>query len=547
MSVDTGMDAAGGGARPQAAPRGLPFSTTTSLTRLHTWFGLIAGWLLFVIFFTGSLTVFAPEITLWMQPEVTVAERVAPGATEQTLRTVEAFWAEKGQPDTRAMIGFPDARSPELRISFGGRGNITSYAMDPATGERFEPRATMGARFFRALHYRLNIDRRSNEIGFWIVGLVTAMMLSVLITSVIIHKHFIRELFVFRPGAAYPRAWLDGHTALGALALPFLFVIGFSGLAYFYFLYMPAGIAALYDGNPASFRQAMSAPPSPAAKASGGKGELRPFSEFVAKAETEIPRSEIASIRITPSKRGTVVEVRQSRDAGVMRDAGSVVFDGVSGDMKRSLAQSQQLPAQRMQSFVVGLHLAAFGGYAMHWLYFVLGLIGAATMATGIVMFTVKRAGRIDRASPAERAWWLSVGRINVAVIGGLGLASCAYLWANRVLPVDLEDRAAFEVRVFFVVWAAALLHAYLRGAALAWREQLSLTALLACALPVLNWMTTGQWFGAYAAVGDWQRFGVEVVAVMMGIGALAVAVKLANLYDVTADVRQHPNAEALP
>jgi len=40
------------------------------MTWLHTWSGLIVGWLLFVIFVTGTSSYYRGEITLWMQPEV---------------------------------------------------------------------------------------------------------------------------------------------------------------------------------------------------------------------------------------------------------------------------------------------------------------------------------------------------------------------------------------------------------------------------------------------------------------------------------------------
>ncbi|EPM93235.1 membrane protein, partial [Pseudomonas syringae pv. actinidiae ICMP 19070] len=37
---------------------------------LHTWVGLLFGWLLFAIFLTGTLSYFKDEITQWMQPEI---------------------------------------------------------------------------------------------------------------------------------------------------------------------------------------------------------------------------------------------------------------------------------------------------------------------------------------------------------------------------------------------------------------------------------------------------------------------------------------------
>ena len=41
-----------------------------SMAALHTWGGLVFGWLLFAITLSGSLAVFEPELTRWMQPEL---------------------------------------------------------------------------------------------------------------------------------------------------------------------------------------------------------------------------------------------------------------------------------------------------------------------------------------------------------------------------------------------------------------------------------------------------------------------------------------------
>ena len=37
---------------------------------LHTWTGLIFGWLLFAIFLTGTLSYFKDEINHWTKPEI---------------------------------------------------------------------------------------------------------------------------------------------------------------------------------------------------------------------------------------------------------------------------------------------------------------------------------------------------------------------------------------------------------------------------------------------------------------------------------------------
>lgn len=37
---------------------------------LHTWSGLVVGWVLFFVFVTGTAGYFNSEITRWMQPEL---------------------------------------------------------------------------------------------------------------------------------------------------------------------------------------------------------------------------------------------------------------------------------------------------------------------------------------------------------------------------------------------------------------------------------------------------------------------------------------------
>ncbi|MFV0278307.1 MAG: PepSY domain-containing protein, partial [Parahaliea sp.] len=40
-----------------------------SMAWLHTWSGLVVGWVLFFVFATGTAGYFTYEITRWMEPE----------------------------------------------------------------------------------------------------------------------------------------------------------------------------------------------------------------------------------------------------------------------------------------------------------------------------------------------------------------------------------------------------------------------------------------------------------------------------------------------
>ena len=47
-------------------------SLRQNMAWIHGWLGLLAGWILFAMFLTGTASYFRPEITRWMQPELPV-------------------------------------------------------------------------------------------------------------------------------------------------------------------------------------------------------------------------------------------------------------------------------------------------------------------------------------------------------------------------------------------------------------------------------------------------------------------------------------------
>src|SRR5690606_2946577 len=48
------------------------------LSDVHTWFGLLLGWLLFTIFLMGTVSYFNNELTAWMQPEIPARSQQTP-------------------------------------------------------------------------------------------------------------------------------------------------------------------------------------------------------------------------------------------------------------------------------------------------------------------------------------------------------------------------------------------------------------------------------------------------------------------------------------
>ena len=495
-------------------------SLTQSMSGLHTWCGLLMGWVLFAIFLTGTLAVFDRELNWWMQPELP-ATSVSQSAAAETAQR----WLEREHPDAATWnIGLPTDRSPALSVSTGEQRRGVRTLLDAETGEVLDARQSVGGSFFFRFHYTLHMPR---NIGIWLVGFAAMAMLVALISGIIIHKKIFKDFFTFRP-AKGQRSWLDGHNASAVLLLPFHLMITYTGLVIFFLIYMPAALNALYDGDrqamqrDARMGQAAAAVASarPEGQPGGRRGEgrpkdgqrpvdaapLLPLAEFIAKGEEHYGPGMLSALSVSnPGKADARVTVRPLLGSRIELTKGeSMVFHGVTGKVLQAPPPSRA--SQLTQRVMAGLHFAQFGGYPMRWLYFLCGLVSCVMIASGLVLYTVKQR----RQARGSRTFLNIAERLNVTTVSGLSLACVALLWANRLIPAELAERTGWEVRVFFGVWMLSLLHAALRPVFVAWREQFRVAAALCLGLPLLGLL------GDFPS--DGLRTGVEVGTVATGL-----------------------------
>ncbi len=81
-------------------------------------------------------------------------------------------------------------------------------------------------------------------------------------------------------------------------------------------------------------------------------------------------------------------------------------------------------------------------------------------VASGVVLWAVKE--RPKHAKSGRTGFGLRlVDALNIGTVAGLPIAFAAYFWGNRLLPLDIAERASAEANVFFYACrrAAGRLH----------------------------------------------------------------------------------------
>jgi uncharacterized iron-regulated membrane protein len=492
---------------------------------LHTWAGLVLGWLLFAIWLAGSICVFWWEIDYWGTPErhaVPVAERSV------LLQSAEAYLQKTAPNAKRWIISLPnpDGRDSVLRLATGSILAPSAQFLPDGSGRKITTH-TLGGRFFVDFHWTLNnspLGPGANPITFFLVGVAGAAFCWMCITGVVVHKRIFKDFFTWRPEAGRQRRWLDFHNVLGVLPLPFHFLIALTGVSFFCFAYLPSAVSTIYKADSASFQGQLVSRYKPAAPDTrpSTPARMAPIMPLIDRAEAEFGKGLAQSITITnPGRANAIVQIGRGREGGInVFNLPSVVFDGVSGRMIRGVApRSKTLLGW---DFFTSLHFAFFGGAFLRWLYLICGLAGAATIASGLVMFTIKREQKHGEAGLGSFRWFAD--RMNIAAVAGPMMASVSYLWAVRLLPAAMAHRTDWEVRSFYLVWLVSLVHAFLRKPARGWTEQLVLTAALCLGLPVLGFFTPNSSLVFSFTHGDVVTAGVDLFTAAVGVGLLAAA-----------------------
>lgn len=483
---------------------------------LHTWSGVILGAVMFVIFFMGTLSVFADETDQWFWPQIRHVEAQGPVSLDRLYDTAVSI---SGHHPHFISLALPSDRMPAAQIAVAPEnGRVWLYHVDPNTYEVIAPLDSASAsNFFYPMHYRLHVPG-----GRWIVGAASMFLLLGLFSGIIIHHKIFVDFFTFRRGKKMPRVSLDLHNLTSVLAMPFHLAITITGILIFASLYLERSAQALYP-------KAENARAAVSADLYGGAGfedsgvtnlRVSSLDAMATRAKTYWGGDTVRGAFLNhPHDENGFVRVMASSRLTVSTSFKPVEFDADTGAV---LSEPFVSTAGQVQSFIVGMHELHFGHLLLRWLYVLGGVAGCIMMATGFIYWIESRRVKHARGEKNGVPW---VEGLTIWAVMGLLTATAAYFATNHLLPRGNWafwgiERLYWEVIVFYLVWLLAIPHGAIRKRK-AWRDQAVLLAGLCLVAVLANWIVTGDHLLYSVAVGQWPVAIMDVI--LLGTAATAL------------------------
>jgi len=501
-----------------------------SMKWLHTWVGLVVGWVLVFMFITGTSGYFKEEITRWMQPERPLSSTHMDKG--ELLDISQKYLAQHATETKRWQIKLPNSRDANLTVKWRQpakegerRGKRITKILNTDTGLAVDNiRATGGGGALYKMHYRLHYMPKI--VAYWIVGFCTMLMLIAVITGVIFYKKIFSDFFTYRAKKGLI-GWLDIHSVLSVIAIPFHFMITYSGLIFFLSTYMALSFDLGLNDDQKDVYYDQVFPRTAALEKSNEQGRLASLSTMYSVTKQHWQQDTLTDVTVNfPLDRNSKVTFSRWETDITYNPKDKLVFAGVSGKLLDIPIKKVTVPGQIDQGFI-SLHEGQFATPIIRVLYFFVGLVGAAMVASGLILWTTKRKPKQLKKSKGPDFGFRLVEQLNIGTIVGLPIAIALYFWANRLLPVGMENRGAWEINCLFISWAILLIYPAFRPAITAWYEQLKIAAFVFCFIPLLNFITTDKHLGVTLPLGDWNFAGFDLTMLAIGLAFSFAAYKV--------------------
>jgi len=494
-------------------------TTIRTFQTVHTWTGLLAGFALFVAFYAGALTVFHDDIAAWQNPPW----RTAADANVPMDTLIERLLAH--HPAARDDFGIVLPRdSSHAAYAYWQEKDGSRFA----TASQIETPRTDAAEneladFVYALHDSLGLP----VIGLYLMGIVSVLYGLALLSGILIHlPQLVKDFFAMRVGHNLKRLWQDAHNAIGVISLPFHVIFAVTGALFCLFTLTLAALNTVaFDGKLFdAFAKATET--TPTVTVSGTPATMLSTDALIERARAEALKNGVTTFEpdymhfVHYGDRNAVAEVR-GLSQHTLGSFGTVAMSAHDGAVLATHVGDRYSLNGISYASLFGLHFGSFGGRAVQWLYFILGLAGAFLFYSGNLLWIESRRKRRHLDQP--RKTWI-MARATVGVCIGTCLAiSGAFVatWIAMRLNIDagLPQRVAC-----YGLFLGACAYACLRPVAKATVELLWATAMLTIVMALVDLASNATSMATQWSPLAWRVLGVDLTGIALGLVFAAFA-----------------------
>lgn len=478
----------------------LPTDVVKMYKEVHGWVGILSGLCLFVAFYAGALTMFEGPLQRWASPPPPLA---AAPSLEQTPQLIARVLAAHPQAAKGYEINLTIDAAHPARMSWvergpadardGGTPYYASLAPDGALQIQSRGPSEV-AQLIDVLHQQVGLPF-DHEIAMPIMGAIALLYMIALVSGLIVLlPSLVSDLFALRIGKNVKRMWLDVHNVLGLFSLPFHLIMALTALVFAFHdqFYGAQGLA--FGGGAERARPVLSA------RAEGSPSAGLTPAQIVARVQQQAPGFTPQTL-VYGQGRGGLPSLRvQGSDARYGLRAptyGMVGIDPRTGTIKdRDYMPGMQDGWSATLTSFFALHFGSFGGNAVRWAYFLLGLAGAFLFYTGNLLWVESRRKKERKAGAVEQTRATRIlGALTVGVPLGCVAGISVTLAAAKLLGVhaSYNHHSAIYYTVFLFVTGWALV----RGAARSGVELSLLGAAAMLCVPIASLIAGPRFYDA--------------------------------------------------
>ena len=465
----------------------------------HTVSGMVISAVLFIIFFAGAVSLYKNEFYQWENPQarISLIDEVDYERITEQLFTMEP--GARGSHEIKVIM--PTQAKPiyTIHVPIEGESGLefSTFFYNPIHNtltKQGKEESTIGETLYR-LHF---FDQVPWYIGRYIAGFVSLFFVFAVLTGLLIHwKNIVSKFYAFSFKKAGKQLWTNAHTVFGLIGLPFQLMYALSGAFYMLILFvlLPT-VVVLFKGDQEKLLAEIY--PTEAFHEHEHGHELAESTHMSIFDGVELIRADYPDFRLSSLEiinQGTVGAVLAGELVAEkdFNKSGIVVLDLHSGAYKMKIEPGQKSYVQSILQGINVLHFGNFGGWLIKALYFVLALFTCFVIISGVMIW--KEARNNERYSKRQRNFHHQTTMVYLSLCFSLFPATALIFMAEQLIPRG--DEHSFWVNTtFFIGWLLfAIAGFYFKTEKRMTLYMLSLAGVLACLIPFVNGLQTGDWF----------------------------------------------------